>query len=1247
MTPPGPRRASLLGLVVLAACAGPDFEAVEQPTEWSEGDGFRWRGLAVAAEDGVGFTPVPFDWSGIDFRNRLGREALAENQMRTNGSGVALGDIDGDGLTDVYLSRLDGANALYRNLGDWRFEEVAEAAGVRLEGRFSTGATFVDVEGDGDADLVVTSLGGGKGIYLNDGSGSFADGPSLGPATGAMSIAASDIDGDGDVDLYLTNYKRESVLDLFRPEERTFERTVRETELGFEVVPEFADHYQLVWGGGEVRRLELGEPDELFLNDGAGGFSPAKAAETFGFADGTRPDALPRDWGLAARFGDLDRDGDPDLYVANDLHTPDRVWLNDGGGTFTALERGRMPTTSASTMAVDFSDLDRDGDLDVLTVDMLSRSSRLRKTQDPVARVERGLPGEDTGTQQVARNTLLIRRDDGTYPEIGRFAGIEASDWSWAVQSLDVDLDGYEDLLIPNGHILDLMDADTQVRLQRAFIGDWAETSLFFEPLPLRNVAFRNRGDLTFEEVGATWSFGAEADISHGLALGDLDGDGDLDVVVNRLDAPALVLRNDASAPRLAVRLRGSDANTAGLGGWITVTAPGLPVQSSEVVGGGGYLSGSTPLATFAMPDHGEARIEVKWRDGSVSVVQSAQPNRLYEIDQTGAVATSPGAESTLEGPPPVTPLFERVAFGGLHDEPVFDDFARQPLLPLRLSQMGPQLGWHDLDADGDADLVVTAGAGSPPALYRNDDGTLRRVGLGGPEVPVDQSGVIPLPDGRGRARILIGLSGYEAPEGDRMAMPSLIGVDLEAGSFAGSTARAGLVGLAPGDESAVGPIAASDVDLDGLLDVFIGGRVKPGRYPEGASSRLLLGRRDGSFVPDQGAAAVLDGVGLVSGAVFTDYDVDGDPDLILAIEWGPLRVLRNDSGRLVDATDELGLGALTSRWNAVTAGDLNGDGRPDLVATSWGRNTEYRATADSPLLAYFEDVDRNGTLDVIEARYDERLGGVAPLGGFQRMAGALPGLAARLETHAAYADATVKEALGDEPRAVVSASSLAHLVLWNRGDRFEAAELPEETQWAPALAALIADADGDGRDDVFVAQNFFATDEDSPRYDAGQGIWLRVVDGDSFEVLESDRSGVRLNGDQRGPAVADLDGDARIDLAVGQNGGAVALYRNVGAAPGLRVRLEGPPTNPYVVGASVRVVYSDGFGPRREIRAGSGVGSHDDPVQVLGLSGVPVGVEVTWPGGRVETVDVDADALAAGRRDVVVIAPGVADGRG
>ena len=1236
-----PSAAACLLLTASVACGPADFSAPAQPEAWTEVPGARWRPLAVEG-GGAGFTAVPPTWSGLDFGNALSDASFLENQMRGNGSGVAAGDVNGDGRPDLYLARLEGPNALYINLGDWRFREAAAESGVAAGDRFSTGATFVDVDGDGDLDLLLTSIEGPKSLFLNDGAGRFTEAPEAGllDSRGGMSSALADIDGDGDLDLYLTRYKSRSVLDLFPGDEVAFPNTVRRAGREFEVVERFAGHYELAWRADGVVRLERGEADELYLNEfnaGAGGAGGGFrhvpfSSGAFLDADGAPLEAAPTEWGLAARFGDLDADGDPDLYVANDLHSPDRLWINRGDGTFRPPPPHALPTTSASSMAVDFSDVDRDGDADVFVLDMLARDSRSRKTQDPVSRVEHTPPGEAAGAQQVNRNTLLASRGDGTWAEVGRQAGVEASGWSWSALFLDVDLDGFEDLLIPNGHIRDLMDADTQISIREAGLSGERESTLLYRPLPLYNVAFRNRGGAGFEEVGRAWGVAPEPDVSHGAALADFDGDGDLDAVVNRLDRPALLLRNDAAAPRLAVRLRGEAPNTAGVGATVWLEVEGLPRQTKEVAAGGGYLSGSEALVSFAMGDAAQGTLGVDWRGGGRSVVRVDGADRLYEVLEVeasgvGAVAPPPS--------PVAAPWFELdERFGPIHDEPPFAEVARQPLLPLRLSRMGPSVAWHDLDGDGDPDLLLGSGAGAAPVLFRNDGGTLVRVTLAGPRAPVDQTAVIPLPAGD-TARVLLGLSSYEAPPAEVAQVPAVVSAEWPGDAMTGVALTPLNRGVAPGSAGSVGPLAAADYDLDGRLDLFAGARVVPGGYPLAGPSRVFRGRPGGGFEEDRRDAAVFGRLGMVTGAVFTDSDLDGDPDLALSIEWGPVRLLRNDRGRFSDVTEDVGLSEHRGRWNAVSAGDFDGDGRPDLVAVSWGDNTEYRPTPGTPLELHFGDVDRNGTLDLVEAQRDERLGASAPLGALGRLAEHIPPVGGRVPTRAAYAEADVGEALGAWPEGRLEAAELRHMVFLNRGDRFEAAPLPREAQQAPSLGVLVADANGDGREDLFLSQNFFATDEDTPRYDAGRGLWLEGDGRGGFRPVPGQESGVAAYGDQRGAAAADIDGDGRLDFVLGINGGAARLFRGAGTSPGLRVRVAGTAENRHGIGAVLRVVYADGLGPAREVRAGSGTGSHDDPVQILGLSGDPVAIEVRWPGGAVERVE-----ITPGAREVTVGPP-------
>ncbi len=601
----------------------------------------------MRSSGGPGFAEVPASRTGIRFVNTVTLDNALANRHLAQGGGVAIGDVDGDGLPDIYLTSNQGANALYRNQGDWRFEDITARAGVALAGRRSTGAVFADVDGDGDLDLLVSTLGGGVVLLVNDGRGVFTE---RSPESGLKSQAASmtmtltDVDGDGHLDLYVANYKTRSAMDVYPPQERAFDQVVRRVGSRFQVVPKFRKDYRVVDRPeyGLVSMQQRADPDGFYLNDGTGHFTLVPwTSGRFRDPDGRPLNAAPEYFALSAKFTDVDGDGAPDLYVCDDFEDPDFLWLNDGHGVFRAAPRLALRNTSNSSMAVDFADVDRDGNVDIFVADMLGRGPR-RKTEVPTHTPLPKLIGQIDDRPQWQRNTLLWNRGDGTFAEIGGYAGIEASDWSWDALFLDVDLDGYEDVLLTTGHLWDVMDADAWEGIRTAFTSvDWHRELSLFPKLATPSVVFRNNGDLTFTDMGTKWGFAAEPAISHGMATADLDGDGALDVVVNRLDAPPAVFRNLASAPRVAVRLRGRPANTAGAGSKIRLRGGPVPEQTKEVVLGGTYLSGSDPLYTFAAGKAQDLTIEVDWRRGRRSIVTGVRPNREYEINEPETTSVS------------------------------------------------------------------------------------------------------------------------------------------------------------------------------------------------------------------------------------------------------------------------------------------------------------------------------------------------------------------------------------------------------------------------------------------------------------------------------------------------------------------------------------------------------------------------------------------------------------------------------
>ena len=1216
--------------VLLLLLAGAGCERAPKPTPpWHQESGYRWRELDVPSGK-PGFTRLDAGKTGIRFENMVSDSALLGNRMLGQGAGVALGDVDGDGLVDVFLARTEGCSALYRNLGGWRFEDITKTADVGACDRHSTGAAFADVDGNGTLDLVLLSTTGPNAIFLNDGHGRFTEHRDLGldpVGRGGTTIAMSDVDGDGHLDLYVANYKAYTLLDSVPPNMRGYTQVVRQVAPGkYEVAPAFQRDYRIVnrpdMGG--LRLSERGAPDEFYVNDGHGHFTPVPlTSDRFRDAHGTAITEPEESFTLDAKLVDLNGDGSPDLYVSNDFEDPDALWYNDGHGRFTHADWTAQRQISNAAMGADVADVNGDGMPDLFEVDMLANDTHRRKTQMPTHTALPKQPGDIETELQQQRNTLFVNRGDGTFAEVGMLAGVAASGWSWSTMSVDVDLDGRQDILVANGHLWDIMDGDAGEGLQaRAANAAWQRQRWQFPKLPLENVAFRNTGNLHFEDASKAWGFGTEADISHGMAAADLDGDGDLDVIVNRLGAPALVLRNDAPAPRVAVRLVGDAPNTRAVGAKIRLLGGAVPTQEREVVVGGLYLSHSDYEASFAMGASDSATLVVDWRDGRRTTLHGVRPNRLYEITTATAVARAP-TDSTARGG--AAPLFDDATpqLGGhVHADPAFNDWQRQFLLPNSLSQLGPGVAWFDYDRDGYEDLLIGAGTGGRLGVFHNEHGRLVPRPAQGPVAPADFTGVIGLAAG-GSSRILLGQSNWEGHQVASTASVGVNGVNVASAAEPSTPARV----------SAAGPIAVGDYDGDGTPDLFVGGRAIAGRYPQPASSTLYK-NVNGRFVIDTANTKALQNVGMVSSAIFADLDGDAHPDLVLAREWGSLLVLFNRGGRFVAAPSSWGLNRWTSRWIGVAAGDLDGDGRLDLVATSWGRNTVTAVDSTHPLVVVHGLFGTGTEEELLLAQNDPRLHGLAALAGYDRVRAVMPDLPTRLKTFAAYADATLDEVLGPHQPDMRRDSivTLDHMLFLNRGDHFEARPLPLEAQFAPASYAGIADFDGDGLEDVFLSQNFYPTAAGMPRYDSGRGLLLLGDGKGGLTPVSGAGSGILVYGDQRGAAYADFDHDGRLDLVVSQNGAATRLFHNRGARPGLRVRVQGPVSNPDAIGAQVRIVYGDRMGPAREIQAGSGYWSQNGATQVFGLSGTPTAIWVRWPGGG-ET----RTTVPVGAREIVV----------
>ncbi len=1188
-------------MVVLAAW--PLGQALPAAT-WVEESNHKWRSLDVAPAGSPGFKRLDPLATGVRFSNQLDVEKSLQNQVYLNGSGVALGDVNGDGLCDIYLCGLDSPNHLYLNKGGWSFKEAASAYGVDCAGKDSSGAVFADLDGDEALDLIVNTIHSGTLLFKNTGHGftrALGQAAGLPEARGGMSVAIADVDADGLLDFYATYYRDTTLMDM--PNTYFKFRTVGGRKIIFSVdgLPvsgsKFENRFRLNERGGIE---ENGLPDVLYRNLGQFRFERNEAGgRRFMSANGSPLPGLLYEWGLAVMFRDINRDGRPDMYICNDFDGVDRLWLNVGQGRFREAPALALRKTSMFSMGVDFADIDRDGLDDFLVVDMLNTSHRTRKNQ-MIPRVQyQPVPGRYNDRPQSMRNTLFLNRGFGLFSELANYAGIVASDWSWCPVFMDVDLDGLEDVLITNGVERNARHLDTIIKLKKQRESKKMtnrEILLARRVFPAQNtpnLAFRNLGELKFAESASEWGFDTKG-VSHGMACGDLDGDGDLDVVVNNLRAPTGVYRNNAAKPRIAVRLSGPPGNTAGIGARIEVKHA-AQTQSQEMIGGGRYLSSDDHVRVFAMSG-GTGRLRVIWPDLKETVVGQAKPNRLYWVRyQPGPAEPSPDE--------PTSTLFKQLNFPAAqqHIETPSNETQSQPLLPWSLGQEGPGVAWGDLDGDGWEDLAVANGRGASTVLYWNKAG--RGFVAFEPKTPFLKSARDALSVLITGGQLLQSFSNYD----DGLAFGDMVTVNQADGALRQKLAAKG---------ASAGHMAMADVDGDGDLDLFVAARALPGNYPQPTSSWLYL-NEGGEWRESAAWSSALQNVGLIAGAVFSNIDSDSATDLLIACDWGAPKILINTGSGFVDRTEEFGLAKFTGFWRGIDTGDFNGDGRMDFVVANRGLNSGYKASAQKPFVAFHGDLDKDGRREIIETVREN--GKLLPRRNLSTLNSAMPWLTGHLRNYDHYAQMTM-ETLSEAARLSnvdrTEITTLQSMVFLRTNGGFEARPLPLGTQFTAAFSPVVADFDNDGVEDVVLSQNEFAVHSEESRQDAGFGLLLSGRGDGSFGAASIGESGLAVFGEGRGAAAADFNHDGRTDLVICQNGAKPKLFLNQAKRRGLRVRLQCDEANRESIGAQIRLELEGKLGPARTIRLGSGYLSQSATTQVLGGAEKATALLVAWPSG-------------------------------
>ena len=1027
------------------------------------------------------------------------------------GSGAAIGDIDGDGRPDIFVVSKTESCRLFRNLGNWRFEDITERAGVGDSGPdarvWKQGATFADVNNDGLLDLYLCRFNAPNRLYLNQGDGTFVE------SAEAAGLAVS----DASVMATFADFDRDGWLDAF----------VQTNVLDATAAPE-------------------GQRDYLFRNDGDGTFTDVTA--TSGVAPGPTH-------GNSALWWDFDDDGWPDLYVANDFALPDALYRNNRDGRFTDVIAGAIPCVPYSSMGSDLGDVDGDGRLDLLVADMAATTPVKDQRTMAETRARLRPPAEGAGVvRQFPLSMLALNTGTGRFLEVAQLAGVAATDWTWSPRWEDFDNDGRVDLHVTNGmyreiHNIDLIDR----RMMAGSPSAAGQVTRGSPALAETNLAFRNLGGLEFTDVSTSWGLD-HTGVSFGSATGDLDGDGDLDLLYTNYQAGPTLLRNDGdTGHRVVCELRGTRSNRLGIGTTITAESAG-GTQVRVVMLARGFMASSEPVAHFGLG--GDAvirRLTVAWPSGATQVLENVA------ADQRLILTEPPAAEDTAErsGPEeaPDT-LFEEVGTAvGLAltvpEEP-FDEFLDQRLLPTTFNRCGPSLAVGRIDAGGRPILALGGTVLQARRLLApQPDGTWTELPVpawsSSPEL---NDGPLLFFDASGDEHddLLVTFGGVSLPADAPEYQPRLYLGDGR-GGFAAAPDD-----MLPAHPICAGATCAADFDRDGRQDLFIGARIMPGRFPSSPASMLLHHQGDRFEDVTDTLAPTLRAAGMVTAAIWADVDGDAWPDLLVAFDWGTVRCWRNRAGAgFEDWSERAGFSAAgAGQWRSLAAADFNGDGRPDFAAGNLGLNTVYRVSHDTPALLFSGDFGGRGGAELIEAfTHGEKL---LPRRSRSDLAAAIPGLMRRFRSNNDFARATLPEIVGAERLASATRLELTELrsgVFLSQPDgRYRFQALPRIVQVAPAEALVARDLDGDGHADLVVVHNDHRPAPAHGWFDAGLGQFLQGDGHGGFTPVPPARSGFVIPGDGQAVAVLDLDSDDRLDVVVSRSGDSTLAFRNL-VAPG------------------------------------------------------------------------------------------------
>lgn len=1057
------------------------------------------------------FTRLPPAYTGVRFENRV--TPTADFNVFTyrnfyNGGGVAAADLTGDGLPELVLTSNQGGPLLYLNRGAFRFRDVTQEAGIvfKGDGAWATGLTLADVNGDGLLDIYVCYAGNAapnrraNELWVNQGLG-----PDSLPHFKEMAAQYGIADEGYSTQAVFFDYDRDGKLDLF-----VLNNSPRPVN-------------SLSMDGRRDDRSQFGG-HKLYRNVGGR------------FVDVTRSAGISEAeiaFGLGVVASDVNGDGWPDLYVANDFFEKDYLYINNRDGTFSESIERATTSVSYSSMGMDVADVDNDGRPDIYTTDMLPEDQyRLQTTTAFESWAQYAAKVKGGFHHQFTRNMLQLNNGDGTFSEIGQMAGVARTDWSWGALIADFDLDGYKDVFVTNGVAKDVTGQDYLSYLAEARTGqmvargkpvDFLHLLAAATSTPLANYAFHNNGDRTFTNLSEAWGLSTPG-FSSGAVYADLDGDGVLDLVVNNVNDTAFVYRNNArsltSNRYIQVRLEGDAPNRFAIGAAVTVFAAG-ETFFQELMPTRGFQSSVDPLLTFGVGARDTVdSMVVRWAGKAsptrVSVLRNVAANRRLTVRESESVPAPP-VRSAL-----ATPLFtdvtSRVKIPFVHHENDFVDFDREPLIPKLVSTEGPLLAVADVNGDGLDDFFIGGAKGQAGALLlQQPNGTFRSVSdveFAKDSASEDIGAVFFDANGDGRPDLYV-VSGGNEYSATASALQDRLYLNDGRGRFRKAE------GYLPVERSSGSRVASADFDGDGHADLFVGGRVVPWRYGVDPESMLLRNDGTGHFtdVTNQ-VAPDLRHIGMVTDAVWRDIDGDGRLDLILVGEWMPVTIFRNSPSGKLERLNVPGLAKANGWWNRIIAGDFTGDGRVDFIVGNMGLNNALlRASPGEPTTMYVGDFADDGLVQSVVTTYRNKVS--YPVSMRDELINANPRLRERFPTYADYAKASTRKVFsaGELTAATVkTVHTFATSLVRNDGNgSFTVIPLPSEAQRAPVYGILAGDFDGDGHVDLLFGGNFDGMPPElGGRMAASRGLFLRGDGRGAFTPLPSVASGFVVPGQTR-----------------------------------------------------------------------------------------------------------------------------------